>query len=840
MLVPFQSTRGSDLGAVVVPPPDAPVAGFSAAPNEQLVAFSDLSSAVEGLASWLWEFGDGQFAFTQNPTHLYADPGTYQVALTVTTSTGRQAKATQEVTVPAIPVLSTAIAAMAGKTLVLPPGTYPLDASVTLSTTKIVLQHGAVITVPVSRTLASDIDFSQGGQIQPAAGVVVTLTGHVSIPPLHHAFDISLGGSVLGSSTTGYVCWLTHFGSYRSETNWYKALVAAQKMIESMVAAPLYFAAKATAYSVDGTGQPAIPWTNDGCKWLGMGRANTQIDVDTRDGTPFIVFTPPGLTIVEIVIDGLFIRGNNVRTAPSDVGNGLIFSHASRGMSKSRIGPDIEIQQQNPDFGIWECSVSGDGAFLENYFGGEWSYGTENDPALVPAIKITTEGSLFGPNEFDIHRVHCHFARAPFLDLLNTSVGNWGHGNVFKIWNVEKVRSGLLKIAGFRGTRFQGPTTFFDSADLDGDVYYLADGSGGLAGTVQVFDQIYPRVGDLLGVAETIIAVSSITRSGSTATVTTVVAHLYITGDKVEIFNTDQDDYKISAIIIVTGSATFTYTVANAPTTPATGATMKCRRVHRKSSSVTQAAGVATLTTGENHNLVTGDVVHNLGWDQAAYNGRKLITAVTSNTVQFAVDSGTTSPGTSSGGATWARGAMDVRIAGQEHALTLRDCGGDVGRHLEIYENNQPVTIIPKTSRIDRYKMNPHSVVLGYASTDPSELPHLKVDDLQPRSGPSIQVPGLVGASGATFSNGLSLTGQTVNPGAIAAGSTVDVPFTMTGLGANDRVVAEPQGTGLESGLVWCVFCSAANQVTLRISNVTAGSITPASRSWNFTSWAVS
>jgi hypothetical protein len=39
-------------------------------------------------SSWLWDFGDGQTATVQNPSHLYALPGVYNVSLTVQTAYG--------------------------------------------------------------------------------------------------------------------------------------------------------------------------------------------------------------------------------------------------------------------------------------------------------------------------------------------------------------------------------------------------------------------------------------------------------------------------------------------------------------------------------------------------------------------------------------------------------------------------------------------------------------------------------------------------------------------------------------------------------------------------------
>ena len=67
------------------------------------------------------------------------------------------------------------------------------------------------------------------------------------------------------------------------------------------------------------------------------------------------------------------------------------------------------------------------------------------------------------------------------------------------------------------------------------------------------------------------VSVTGITRTGTTATVTTAVAHGRATGDVVFIAGADQTDYNIEAEITVTGASTFTYEVANSPVTPATG-----------------------------------------------------------------------------------------------------------------------------------------------------------------------------------------------------------------------------------------------------------------------------
>ncbi len=71
--------------------------------------------------------------------------------------------------------------------------------------------------------------------------------------------------------------------------------------------------------------------------------------------------------------------------------------------------------------------------------------------------------------------------------------------------------------------------------------------------------------------APTAYSVTSITRSSTTATVTMAAAHGWYNDDYVTIAGAVETDYNVRAQITVTGETTFTYTVANSPTTPATG-----------------------------------------------------------------------------------------------------------------------------------------------------------------------------------------------------------------------------------------------------------------------------
>lgn len=67
------------------------------------------------------------------------------------------------------------------------------------------------------------------------------------------------------------------------------------------------------------------------------------------------------------------------------------------------------------------------------------------------------------------------------------------------------------------------------------------------------------------------LAITSITRSGGTATVTTPVAHGLATGAQVWIFGANQVEYDGVHVVHVTNATHFTFPVSGTPATPATG-----------------------------------------------------------------------------------------------------------------------------------------------------------------------------------------------------------------------------------------------------------------------------
>jgi YVTN family beta-propeller protein len=87
-------TVGANPEAVAVMPDQAPTAAFSlaAAPAGSSSSFdgSGSSSPVGSIATYHWDFGDGQSATTTTPviTHVYATPDSYTARLTVTNTAG--------------------------------------------------------------------------------------------------------------------------------------------------------------------------------------------------------------------------------------------------------------------------------------------------------------------------------------------------------------------------------------------------------------------------------------------------------------------------------------------------------------------------------------------------------------------------------------------------------------------------------------------------------------------------------------------------------------------------------------------------------------------------------
>jgi PKD repeat protein len=82
-------------------PTGNPTADFTSTCTELACSFTDTSNDDGPISSWLWEFGDGQTATTQNPAHDFLGSGTYQVKLTVTDADANTASKSKNVVLTA-------------------------------------------------------------------------------------------------------------------------------------------------------------------------------------------------------------------------------------------------------------------------------------------------------------------------------------------------------------------------------------------------------------------------------------------------------------------------------------------------------------------------------------------------------------------------------------------------------------------------------------------------------------------------------------------------------------------------------------------------------------------
>lgn len=77
-------------------PENPPVAAFEITSTENLTI--ELNNTSKEATSYTWDFGDGNSSTEENPSHTYADPGTFTIKLTATNTVGSN-ETTQQVTV---------------------------------------------------------------------------------------------------------------------------------------------------------------------------------------------------------------------------------------------------------------------------------------------------------------------------------------------------------------------------------------------------------------------------------------------------------------------------------------------------------------------------------------------------------------------------------------------------------------------------------------------------------------------------------------------------------------------------------------------------------------------
>lgn len=156
-------------------------------------------------------------------------------------------------------------------------------------------------------------------------------------------------------------------------------------------------------------------------------------------------------------------------------------------------------------------------------------------------------------------------------------------------------------------------------------------------------------------------SITSLTRSGTTATATTSAAHGFTTGQIVTVSGANQSEYNGAFPVTVTGTTTFTYSITESPVTPATGSmTAALPSVGAVNvSSLTRSGTTVTvdLAAVPVPPFVDGQTVVMAGADQASYNGPKTITVVDLDTFTFTVTQTPVTPATDVASATATVGA---------------------------------------------------------------------------------------------------------------------------------------------------------------------------------------
>ena len=176
----------------------APSANFSFSTSALTANFTDSSTDSDGtIASRSWNFGDGSTSTATNPSHTYANPGTYTVQLTVTDNGGLQNSTSKQVTVSS---------GGGGVTVSI------ADASISEGNS---LQKSLSFTVQLSAAASGPVKYNiataNGTALSGSDYTAKSLTG-VSIPAgtLSKVFNVSIKGDTVSEPDENFTVTLSN------------------------------------------------------------------------------------------------------------------------------------------------------------------------------------------------------------------------------------------------------------------------------------------------------------------------------------------------------------------------------------------------------------------------------------------------------------------------------------------------------------------------------------------------------------------------------------------------------------------------------------------------------
>ncbi|MCP4214721.1 MAG: PKD domain-containing protein [bacterium] len=149
-----EGAEGQTTQSILAAPNQAPTAAFGYSDTSLTVTFTDQSTDDGTIASWAWNFGDGNTSTAQNPVHTYAAAGTFTVSLTVTDNKGLSDSTNQNVTVtsgPEVYVYSISTSAnKAGRK-------YSATSNIVIRDTNNNLVNGAVVYITWSGVVSGSV-----------------------------------------------------------------------------------------------------------------------------------------------------------------------------------------------------------------------------------------------------------------------------------------------------------------------------------------------------------------------------------------------------------------------------------------------------------------------------------------------------------------------------------------------------------------------------------------------------------------------------------------------------------------------------------------------------------